>query len=109
MPYAAVQPYAVVQPDRAVRSDATVQSDGAVSPPKKPRGEKPKRGPHIYARELPAHGFVRLETVLTIYPVGRSTWWKGIKDGRFPAAVKLGPRTSGWRVEDIRALIESGV
>lgn len=70
--------------------------------------EKPKRGSHIYARELPAHGYVRLETVLTVYPVGRSSWWKGIKDGRFPAAVKLGPRTTAWRVEDIRRLIEAG-
>jgi predicted DNA-binding transcriptional regulator AlpA len=40
-------------------------------------------------------------------PVGRSTWWAGVKSGRFPKPVKLGPRTTAWKVEDIRALIES--
>lgn len=72
----------------------------------KPHDEKPKRRPHVYARELPAHGYVRLETVLTVVPVGRSTWWKGIKDGRFPAGVKLGPRLTVWTVESIRTLLE---
>lgn len=79
-------------------SDAAVQSHTA--PPTK------KRAPHVFARELPAHGYVRLDTVLGVFPIGRSTWWKGIKDGRFPAGVKLGPRLTAWRVEDIRALLE---
>lgn len=81
-------------------------SDAVVQPHSKPHVEKPKRRPHAYARELPAHGYVRLETVLTVVPVGKSTWWKGIKDGRFPAGVKLGPRLTVWKVEDIRKLLE---
>ena len=39
-------------------------------------------------------------------PVGKSTWWDGVKSGRYPKPVKLGPRITAWRVEDIRALIE---
>ena len=37
------------------------------------------------------------------------SWAAGlrIKDGRFPKAVKLGPRMTAWRVEYIRALLES--
>ena len=54
---------------------------------------------------LPEQGFVRLPTILGLFPVGRSTWWAGVKSGRFPAPVKLGPRLTAWRVEDIRALI----
>lgn len=54
---------------------------------------------------LPETGFVRLPTVLAHIPVGKSTWWAGIKEGRFPKPVKLGERTTAWRVEDIRALI----
>ena len=38
-------------------------------------------------------------------PVSKSTWWAGVKSGRFPKPVKLGPRTTAWRVEDIRSLI----
>jgi predicted DNA-binding transcriptional regulator AlpA len=52
-------------------------------------------------------GFLRLEMVLKIYPVSRSTWWAGIKSGRFPAGVKLSKRTTAWRASDIHALISS--
>jgi prophage regulatory protein len=55
---------------------------------------------------LPQEGFVRLPQILALYPVGRSTWWAGVKSGRFPAPVKLGPRVTAWPVEAIRALIE---
>lgn len=65
---------------------------------------------------LPETGYLRLPQILgnptarppipAVIPVGRSTWWAGVKSGRFPKAVKLGPRTTAWKVEDIRALIE---
>lgn len=63
---------------------------------------------------LPATGFVRLSAIIGDrrrgkpgpFPVSRSTWWKGVSDGRFPAPVRLTERTTAWRVEDIRALIE---
>jgi len=56
---------------------------------------------------LPETGFLRLPAILQIFPIGKSTWWAGVKDGRFPKPVKLGERTTAWRVEDINALIES--
>lgn len=59
---------------------------------------------------LPATGFLRLSAILAPQgpiPVSKSTWWAGIKDGRFPKPVKLGPRITAWRVEDIRVLIET--
>jgi prophage regulatory protein len=58
---------------------------------------------------LPQTGFVRLTSILAPkgpIPVARSTWWAGVKSGRFPKPVKLGPRTTAWRVEDIRDLID---
>lgn len=60
---------------------------------------------------LPDTGFVRLSSVLAPrgpIPVSKSTWWAGIKEGRYPKPVKLGPRITAWRVEDIRELIERG-
>lgn len=56
---------------------------------------------------LPEVGFVRLPDVLKIYPVSRSHWWVGVKEGRYPKPVKLGPKITAWRVEDIRQLIAS--
>lgn len=56
---------------------------------------------------LPQTGFIRISEILKIFPIGKSTWWQGVKDGRFPKPIKLGQRTTAWRVEDIRALIEN--
>ena len=58
---------------------------------------------------LPETGFVRLPAIIAPHgpiPVSRSTWWAGVASGRFPQAVKLGPRYTAWRVKDIRALLE---
>lgn len=55
---------------------------------------------------LPIVGYVRLYQILAVFPVSRSTFWAGVKSGRFPKPVKLGPRTTAWRVEDIRRLID---
>jgi prophage regulatory protein len=66
--------------------------------------------PHPLTAALPEIGFVRLPAILAPLgpiPVSRSTWWAGIRLGRYPRPVKLGPRISAWRVEDIRALIEN--
>ena len=41
-------------------------------------------------------------------PVSHSTWWAGVRAGRFPQPVRLGPRTTAWRVGDIRALLREG-
>jgi len=54
---------------------------------------------------LPQEGFVRLPQVLAVIPISRTQFLQGIKEGRFPAPVKLGIRTSAWRVDDIRNLI----
>ena len=56
---------------------------------------------------LPEIGFIRLPEVLAVFPVSKSAWWAGVKDGRFPKPVKLGPKTSAWRVQDIRSLIDN--
>jgi prophage regulatory protein len=53
-------------------------------------------------------GFLRLRDIIgpgKPIPVSRSSWWQGIKDGRYPKPVKIGPRMVAWRVQDIRDLI----
>ncbi|MGA2253512.1 MAG: AlpA family phage regulatory protein [Thermoguttaceae bacterium] len=55
---------------------------------------------------IPETGFLRLKQVLTVIPLGKSCWWKGVKSGRFPKPVKLSVRCTAWRAEDIRALID---
>jgi prophage regulatory protein len=58
-------------------------------------------------KKIPEIGFLRLRDIIGdkhnpgIIPVSRSSWYKGIAEGRYPKPVKLGERTSAWRVEDI--------
>jgi predicted DNA-binding transcriptional regulator AlpA len=68
--------------------------------------------------QLPQIGYLRLSQIIgskrtislisPLIPVSKSTWWEGVKNGRFPKPVKLGPRITVWRVEDIRILLEKG-
>lgn len=57
-------------------------------------------------KHVPSVGFLRLPQVLALIPVSKGTWWTGVKEGRFPQPVKLGPRITAWRAEDIHQLIE---
>lgn len=57
--------------------------------------------------QIQLQGFLRLPEVLKLIPVSKSTWWNGIRTGRFPKPVKLGPNTSAWRAEDIQNLIST--
>ncbi len=47
---------------------------------------------------------IRLPQVLEKIPVAPSTWWRGVKEGRYPQPVKLGPRTTAWKAPEIDAL-----
>ena len=66
--------------------------------------------------QLPEEGYLRLPQIIgnpkadppipALVPICRSSWWAGIRSGKYPASVKLGPRTTVWRVQDIRALLD---
>lgn len=67
---------------------------------------------------LPPTGYLRLSQILgnpnsrppkpPLIPIGKTTWWEGIKTGRFPKPLKLSPGITVWRVEDILCLIQNG-
>lgn len=68
-------------------------------------------------RNLPETGYLRLAQIIgnpkadppiaALIPVCRSTWWSGVRSGRYPQPSRaLGSRITAWRVEDIRDLIE---
>ncbi|MDE2135500.1 MAG: AlpA family phage regulatory protein [Alphaproteobacteria bacterium] len=53
--------------------------------------------------ELPATGYIRQATLLTIIPFSSATLWRKVKAGTFIAPIKLSERCTAWRVEDVRA------
>ncbi len=56
---------------------------------------------------IPETGFLRLPQILAIIPISKSSWWEGCRTGRFPKPVKLGPRTTVWRAEDIAEFVQT--
>jgi len=68
---------------------------------------------------LPETGFLRLKQIIgdkkanppipPIIPVGATCWWAGVKSGKFPKPIKLGPRVTVWSVESIRFLIDESL
>jgi predicted DNA-binding transcriptional regulator AlpA len=65
--------------------------------------------------QIPEAGFLRLWQIIgnpkavpptpALLPIGRTSFLNGVKSGKYPKPVKLGERTTAWRVEDILALI----
>lgn len=69
---------------------------------------------------LPETGYLRLWQIIgkpatpktpaipPIIPVSKSTWWAGVRSGRYPQPTRaLGCRITAWNVADIRLLINS--
>lgn len=55
---------------------------------------------------IPEFGFLRLNDVLKIIPVSKSTWYNGMRSGRFPKGIRLSKNIVVWRVEDIKNLVK---
>lgn len=52
---------------------------------------------------------IRLDEVLSLIPVSKSTWWAGVATGRYPQPVRIGPKIPAWRMTDISRLISDGI
>lgn len=68
-------------------------------------------------QKIPEDGFARLSQIVgnpkadppipPVIPIGASTWWAGVRSGKYPKPVKLSDRVTVWRWSDIRALVEA--
>lgn len=79
----------------------------------KPQYLQPQQPP--LASQLPEKGFIRIWQIVgdkkrnipALIPIGRTSFLNGVKAGKYPRPIKIGERTTAWRVDDIRSLIES--
>lgn len=63
--------------------------------------------------QLPETGFLRVYQIVgdrkknipALIPVCRTTFLNKVKQGVWPQPIKISERSTAWRVEDIRALI----
>ena len=69
-----------------------------------------------YPSMLSENGFLRLPQIVgdqqampripPSVPISKSTLWSWVKAQKFPAPIKIGPRTTVWRIADVRAWLE---
>ena len=48
-----------------------------------------------------------LNQVLKQFPVSRSLWLAGVRDGKYPQPIRLSKRRIAWRPNDIHALVQA--
>src|SRR5438132_14408626 len=98
----------MTMPQKPLKSSPEIKLAGSPAPgPENDRQRRPDFRGNEERSRMPNEGYMRLPAVLSVFPVSKSTWWAGISAGRFPKGVKLGPRITAWKVEDIRKLIGS--
>jgi predicted DNA-binding transcriptional regulator AlpA len=56
--------------------------------------------------KLPETGLLRVNQILQFIPISRSSWWAGVKSGRYPKPFKLSERTTVWKSQDIKSICE---
>jgi predicted DNA-binding transcriptional regulator AlpA len=49
---------------------------------------------------------LRLPEILKLIPIGASSWWRWVAEGKAPKGIKLGPKTTVWRSNEIAELID---
>lgn len=50
---------------------------------------------------------LRVPQVLARLGISKSTWWRGIQEGRYPSGLRISKRAVGWPVSQIDQLIDS--
>jgi len=61
---------------------------------------------HQNTNQANSRTFYRINQVLEVIPVSKTTWWNGVRDGRFPKPLRNG-RMTFWKSEDIESFIDT--
>lgn len=69
------------------------------------KGERQKHAFAYAAHPLPETGFVRLPSILAVLPISRTAFLDGVKAGKYPRPIKIGPPTTVWKADDIKGLL----
>jgi prophage regulatory protein len=50
---------------------------------------------------------INFENLEKVTGLSRTSLWRRVKDGSFPAPVRLGPNRVAWHMDDVRAWLDS--
>lgn len=59
--------------------------------------------------QMPQAGYIRQAGLLEVLPISPATLWRWVSKDAFPRPVKLSPRVTAWRFNEVRRwLLENG-
>ena len=61
------------------------------------------------SNHLESNRLIRLNGVLEILPISRSSWWTGVAAAGIQRPSNLAIASTCWRLEDVLKLVETGV
>jgi prophage regulatory protein len=76
---------------------------------KMPDTSDTKPEPASINAQINQQGYLRLDALVGdkgLFPISKSSWWAKVRTGEYPKPVKLGPRTTAWKIQDVIALME---
>lgn len=70
--------------------------------------QEERTAPERLPAPMPAICYLRQKQIIpNLIPFSPATLWRKVKDGSFPAPVKISQRGVAWRVEDVQAWIKA--
>ncbi|RME80591.1 MAG: AlpA family phage regulatory protein [Zetaproteobacteria bacterium] len=51
--------------------------------------------------------FLRVNDIIQMLGISRSTWWRWVRAGKAPQPIHLSPRCTVWRAEDIQKWVNA--
>jgi prophage regulatory protein len=43
-----------------------------------------------------------------LLPICEASWWDGVRKGKYPKPIKLGPRVTCWRLSEVMHVVHNG-
>jgi predicted DNA-binding transcriptional regulator AlpA len=59
------------------------------------------------SRAITGETFLRVDEVVSMLPIGKTSFLESVKSGKFPQPLRLTPRRPVWRKSDIDSLLSA--
>jgi predicted DNA-binding transcriptional regulator AlpA len=58
-------------------------------------------------KQMPRTGYIRQAGLLEVLPISPATLWRWVNKDAFPRPVKLSPRVTAWRFNEVRSWLHA--
>jgi prophage regulatory protein len=58
------------------------------------------------SKKAPSNGYLRIAQIIELIPISKPTVWRWVRDGKFPAPIKLSHGVTVWKNQDVQAWLD---